>query len=68
MAAPIPSHDFPKSSPRLAIAWKTILFWVAVGGLVMFSLAPILWQILTSFKVNEDISAIPNVYFRRGSR
>jgi multiple sugar transport system permease protein len=63
MAAPIPSHDFPKSSPRLAIAWKTVLFWVAVGGLVMFSLAPILWQILTSFKVNEDISAIPNIYF-----
>ncbi|MCL6434456.1 MAG: carbohydrate ABC transporter permease [Leptolyngbyaceae cyanobacterium HOT.MB2.61] len=41
----------------------TVLFWLAVVAIVVFCLAPILWQVLTSFKVNEDISAIPNVYF-----
>jgi multiple sugar transport system permease protein len=40
-----------------------VLFWLAVVAIVLFCLAPILWQVLTSFKVNEDISAIPNVYF-----
>lgn len=40
-----------------------ILFWVAVVAIVLFCLAPILWQVLTSFKVNEDITAIPNIYF-----
>ncbi len=40
-----------------------VLFWLAVVAIVFFCLAPILWQVLTSFKVNEDISAIPNVYF-----
>lgn len=29
----------------------------------LFCLAPILWQVLTSFKINADISAVPNVYF-----
>ncbi|WP_421658720.1 carbohydrate ABC transporter permease [Leptothermofonsia sp. ETS-13] len=40
-----------------------VLFWLAVVAIAIFCLAPILWQVLTSFKVNEDISAIPNVYF-----
>jgi multiple sugar transport system permease protein len=40
-----------------------VLFGVAVVAIALFCLAPILWQVLTSFKVNEDISAIPNVYF-----
>ncbi|XGV98020.1 MAG: carbohydrate ABC transporter permease [Leptolyngbya sp. BL-A-14] len=39
-----------------------IFFWVAVVAIAIFCLAPILWQVLTSFKVNEDISAVPNVY------
>lgn len=40
-----------------------ILFWVAVVAIAIFCLAPMLWQLLTSFKVNEDIAAVPNVYF-----
>lgn len=44
-------------SPSKAILWSTIIFIV-----ILFS-APIFWQILTSVKLNEDISAIPNVYF-----
>ena len=37
--------------------------WLGVVAIVTFFLAPILWQILTSVKLNKDISAIPNVYF-----
>ncbi|NJL21160.1 MAG: carbohydrate ABC transporter permease [Leptolyngbyaceae cyanobacterium SM1_3_5] len=40
-----------------------ILRWIAIVAVVIFCLAPILWQLLTSFKVNEDITAVPTVYF-----
>jgi multiple sugar transport system permease protein len=36
---------------------------LAVLAVLVISLAPVLWQLLTSVKVNEDISAVPNVYF-----
>lgn len=39
------------------------LLWCCVVAVVVFCLSPILWQLLTSLKVNEDISAIPNIYF-----
>ncbi|MBF2078646.1 MAG: carbohydrate ABC transporter permease [Synechococcales cyanobacterium T60_A2020_003] len=39
-----------------------ILFGVAIAAICIFCLAPILWQVLTSFKVNADIAAIPNIY------
>ena len=42
--------------------FSRVLFWFLVLTLCLFCLAPILWQVLTSFKVNEDITAIPNVY------
>ncbi|MCY7284539.1 MAG: carbohydrate ABC transporter permease [Cyanobacteria bacterium CAN_BIN43] len=35
---------------------------IAVMLVIGFCLAPILWQLLTSFKFNADISAIPNMY------
>ena len=40
-------------------------FWLGLGilAILIFFLAPIFWQILTSVKFNRDISAIPNVYF-----
>lgn len=38
---------------------------LAVGAIILFSLAPILWQVLTSIKTTADIAAIPNVYFPR---
>ncbi|MBF1999937.1 MAG: carbohydrate ABC transporter permease [Synechococcales cyanobacterium C42_A2020_086] len=44
---------------------RTLWLTVAVVLVVLFSLAPILWQVLTSIKVNADIAAIPNVYFPR---
>lgn len=39
-----------------------MLLAIAALALVIFSLGPMLWQLLTSIKVNEDISAVPNVY------
>lgn len=39
-----------------------ILLGLGILATVLFFLGPILWQILTSVKLNQDISAIPNVY------
>ena len=41
---------------------SAILLGLGIISIVVFFLAPIIWQILTSIKPNEDISAIPNVY------
>lgn len=49
----------------MSISLSDVLFWLAVVAIVIFCLAPILWQVLTSFKVNEDISALPTIYFPR---
>ena len=49
--------------PTHPISLNRILFWLAVFALCLVCLAPILWQVLTSFKVNEDIAAIPTIYF-----
>ncbi|BAY85013.1 sugar ABC transporter permease protein [Calothrix parasitica NIES-267] len=42
---------------------KQILLYLAIIFVVVFSLAPALWQLLTSFKLNEDISKLPTIYF-----
>jgi multiple sugar transport system permease protein len=42
---------------------KRFVLPVSVALVVLFCLAPILWQLLTSVKVNADISKIPTVYF-----
>ncbi len=41
---------------------KKIILYLGVFFITLFFIAPILWQILTSIKTNEAISAIPNVY------
>ena len=41
---------------------SSVLFAIAVISVALFCLAPILWQVLTSFKTNSAISAVPNVY------
>lgn len=43
--------------------YKSLLINILIILIILFSLGPILWQLLTSVKVNEDITAIPNVYF-----
>ncbi|MGQ4648502.1 ABC transporter permease subunit [Lyngbya aestuarii] len=42
---------------------KQVILPIGIFLLVVFCLAPVLWQLLTSVKVNEDITAVPNVYF-----
>jgi len=51
-----------EKQPR-RISLTKLWLWLGIGAITLFFLAPILWQILTSVKLNEDISAIPNVYF-----
>lgn len=41
---------------------STFTLGLGVLAIVVFFSTPIIWQILTSIKVNDDISAIPNVY------
>ena len=45
--------------------WRNIVLPISVFLVVLFFMAPILWQVLTSFKVNADISAVPSVYIPR---
>ncbi|MGB6169589.1 MAG: carbohydrate ABC transporter permease, partial [Geitlerinemataceae cyanobacterium] len=41
---------------------KTLLLYIAIVFVVLFSLGPVLWQFLTSIKTNDAIAAIPNIY------
>ncbi|MFB2936427.1 carbohydrate ABC transporter permease [Aerosakkonemataceae cyanobacterium BLCC-F154] len=52
-----------RTKKETKISWKKILLPIAIILVLLFCLAPVLWQLLTSFKVNEDISAVPTVYF-----
>ncbi len=57
-----PSTPSPASTPA-KFRWGSLFFGLAVAFVILFCLAPILWQVLTSFKTNAAISAVPNVYF-----
>lgn len=48
---------------KLENMFENPILWICVAIVVIFCLSPILWQFLTSIKVNQDISAVPNVYF-----
>jgi multiple sugar transport system permease protein len=50
------------SQKKSRINTKPILLWFGVVLTLIFCLAPALWQLLTSFKINDAISAIPTVY------
>jgi multiple sugar transport system permease protein len=57
----------PRSPYHLMLPKKTFTLnetfhWFTVLLLCLFCLAPVMWQVLTSFKVNADIAAIPNIY------
>jgi multiple sugar transport system permease protein len=52
-----------KSDRPTAFKLGELLFGLAVIAIALFCLAPILWELLTSFKLTEDIIAIPNIYF-----
>ncbi|MGD1699883.1 carbohydrate ABC transporter permease [Dapis sp. BLCC M229] len=51
------------SKNQSSIKIGRIILWISVVLTVIFCLAPVLWQLLTSFKTNEAISAVPNIYF-----
>ena len=53
----------PKSTGGVKNLGKNILLWFAIALVVVFCIAPVMWQVLTSFKVNQDISQVPTVYF-----
>lgn len=55
------SQSNPKATPQVSA--RQVGLMIGVILLILFSLAPILWQVLTSIKTNADIAAIPNVYF-----
>lgn len=38
-------------------------WWLAAIAVVLLSLAPVLWQLLTSLKINADIVAVPTIYW-----
>lgn len=42
---------------------RKIILPLGIIFLLIFCLAPVLWQLLTSIKVSDDISAVPNIYF-----
>jgi len=48
----LPNQSRPQSS---ALNWRKIILPISVFLVVVFFMAPILWQVLTSFKVNADI-------------
>jgi len=51
-----------KTTQKSGIDTKKIILWLGVILLLIFVMLPILWQILTSLKVNDEIQAVPNVY------
>jgi multiple sugar transport system permease protein len=53
------------AAPASARSWGAVGLAIALVLIVAFSLLPILWQVLTSIKINADISAVPNVYIPR---
>lgn len=52
----------PPSDRSWVSVFRRVGLPIAIGLIILFSLAPILWQVLTSIKTNADIAAIPNVY------
>jgi len=57
------THPTPATPSRFT--WRSWVLPLSVGALVVFCLAPVLWQVLTSFKTNEAIATIPTVYIPR---
>ena len=63
MSATQKGSTTPTPTGRLNLSLRKILLPLASVLVVVFCLAPVLWQVLTSFKVNEDIAAVPTKYF-----
>ncbi|MEB3882983.1 carbohydrate ABC transporter permease [Lyngbya sp. CCY1209] len=59
----VTNQPAPESQASGKINYSKIALWVGVVLTIIFCLAPVMWQLLTSFKTNEAISTIPNIYF-----
>lgn len=53
----------PTQTQSQGIPWKRVLLWSAVVLTVLFSLGPPLWELLTSIKTTDAITADSVVYF-----
>lgn len=53
----------PPQTQSQGIPWKRVLLWSAVVLTVLFSLGPPLWELLTSVKTTDAITADSVVYF-----
>ncbi|MGJ3251486.1 MAG: carbohydrate ABC transporter permease [Elainellaceae cyanobacterium] len=51
-----------KPEGSIGVSLSKILLWVAVVLIILFSLGPVLWELLTSIKTNQAITADPLVY------
>lgn len=58
---PATSQAASPSKPK--ISRKGIVLTIGSIGIIIFSLAPVLWELLTSIKTNAAITADPLVYF-----
>ena len=52
-----------EQASRSSISWRKLLLWAAILFTLLFSLGPPLWELLTSIKTNEAITADSVVYF-----
>ena len=60
---PTPQSDAKNGRDRKQkLRWLAIILPITIGLIVSFNLGPVLWQLLTSLKVNADISKVPNIY------
>lgn len=60
----LPPTDQPvNTNNNTNINWRKIILGLGVILTIIFCLAPVLWQLLTSLKTNAAISTIPNIYF-----
>ncbi|NEO69257.1 carbohydrate ABC transporter permease [Moorena sp. SIO3H5] len=59
----LPNSSSPQTKTKQINIIKLIILPLGIILLVILCLAPLLWQLLTSLKVNQDISSLPNIYF-----
>ncbi|AFZ50380.1 carbohydrate ABC transporter permease [Dactylococcopsis salina] len=50
------------TASKSKIPKKRIALFFGIIFVLVFCLAPAMWQVLTSFKINEAIATVPNVY------
>lgn len=62
-SAPSPVSAQPAESSKSGWLSKSLILAIGAVLIVIFSLAPVLWELLTSIKTNEAITADPLVYF-----